>query len=154
MAATKRGKKATPKQQTEILNLAEQLEKKNPTSDPALSPLISGRWSLLYIGKPCGQSPHLYCGGSSAEHHIVSASFLPGRICDCFMSAQRIHQQQHGLLFAGPGQSGDVDWQQRTGGIEGPFLAFFQSLTRNAVKNRVRVYWYDRLQHSEHKILL
>ena len=57
------------------------------------------------------------------------------------MSAQRIHQQQHGLLFVGPGQSGDVDWQQRTGGIEGPFLAFFQPLTRNAVKNRVRVYW-------------
>ena len=79
VAATKRGKKATPQQQTEILNLAEQLEKKNPTSDPALSPLISGRWSLLYIGKPCEQSPRLYCGLiSRAPQLFLDPSCLEG----------------------------------------------------------------------------
>lgn len=51
VSPTKRGKSATPTQQLEILQKAQSLEKQNPTRDPVSSPLLSGRWSLLYVGK-------------------------------------------------------------------------------------------------------
>lgn len=82
---TNRGKLASPQQQADILQTVQKLEATSPTSNPALSSLLSGRWSLLYTG---------------------------------------------------PGRVGDVDWEKRTGGVEGPFLAFFRPLTANAVRSR------------------
>lgn len=49
-ANTKRGKKASPQQQQDILKVVQELEAATPTTNPALSDLISGRWSLLYTG--------------------------------------------------------------------------------------------------------
>jgi len=85
VANTNRGKNTTAQQQSDILQTVEKLEAASPTSDPAVSDLLSGKWSLLYTG---------------------------------------------------PGRAGDVDWEKRTGGVEGPFLAFFRPLTANAVRSR------------------
>jgi hypothetical protein len=49
-ANSQRGKKATQTQQEAILQAAKSLEALNPTDSPATSPLINGRWSLLYQG--------------------------------------------------------------------------------------------------------
>lgn len=51
VANTRRGKKATIEQQKEILQQVEALEAQNPTKNPARSPLLSGKWSLLYNGE-------------------------------------------------------------------------------------------------------
>lgn len=51
-ANTQRGRKATQQQQAAILEAAKSLEALNPTDSPATSPLINGRWSLLYQGEP------------------------------------------------------------------------------------------------------
>ena len=62
VANTRRGKSATIDQQKDILRRVEALEVHNPTKDPATSPLISGKWSLLYTGAhlPCRALSHLY----------------------------------------------------------------------------------------------
>jgi PAP_fibrillin len=49
-ANSQRGKKSTQTQQEVILQAAKALEALNPTDSPATSPLINGRWSLLYQG--------------------------------------------------------------------------------------------------------
>jgi hypothetical protein len=50
VANTKRGKAASTEKQRDILQKVVALEAMQPTKNPALSPLISGRWSLLYTG--------------------------------------------------------------------------------------------------------
>ena len=45
---TKKGISSTPQQDEKILNLFEQLEKKNPTKKPLKSDLVNGVWSLEY----------------------------------------------------------------------------------------------------------
>lgn len=49
-ANTQRGRNASEQQQAAILDAAKALEALNPTDSPATSPLIKGRWSLLYQG--------------------------------------------------------------------------------------------------------
>jgi hypothetical protein len=48
---TRRGKRASGAQQREILRQVEALEALDPTPDPARSPLLAGRWALLYTGE-------------------------------------------------------------------------------------------------------
>lgn len=43
------------------------------------------------------------------------------------------------VLHTGPGKEDDVDWEKRTGGVEGPVLSAFKPITANAVKNKVRL---------------
>jgi hypothetical protein len=38
---------------------------------------------------------------------------------------------------AGPGSADDTDWEQRTGGVEGPVLAALRPLSANAVASKV-----------------
>lgn len=52
-STTNRGKSATAAEQYDILLKSESLESMNPTNDPVSSPLLSGRWSLLYVGNTC-----------------------------------------------------------------------------------------------------
>lgn len=49
-ANTQRGRSADDRQQAAILEAARALEALNPTASPGTSPLINGRWSLLYQG--------------------------------------------------------------------------------------------------------
>lgn len=39
---------------------------------------------------------------------------------------------------AGPGAEGDVTWEKRTGGVEGPVLYALQPLAGNLVENKAR----------------
>jgi len=48
IAPTKRGLTATAEQKEEIEALCQQLEKLNPTPKPLESPLLNGRWQLVY----------------------------------------------------------------------------------------------------------
>lgn len=84
-ANTRRGKNASAQQQQDILKAVEQLEAVTPTSNPAMSELINGRWSLLYNG---------------------------------------------------PGQQDDLNWEKRTGGVEGPVLRALRPLSVNAVRSK------------------
>mmetsp|Transcript_111 Transcript_111/g.256 ORF Transcript_111/g.256 Transcript_111/m.256 type:complete len:271 (-) Transcript_111:203-1015(-) len=50
VSGTNRGKDAQPEQVAEIIRAVEELEALNSIVNPALSPLVSGKWSLLYTG--------------------------------------------------------------------------------------------------------
>lgn len=49
-ANTQRGSKASEQQQAAVLEAAASLEALNPTGSPGTSPLLNGRWGLLYQG--------------------------------------------------------------------------------------------------------
>ncbi|KAK9814967.1 hypothetical protein WJX73_003488 [Symbiochloris irregularis] len=40
------------------------------------------------------------------------------------------------LLYTGPGREGDVDWEKRTGGVEGPVLSALKPLAANTVRSK------------------
>mmetsp|Transcript_160041 Transcript_160041/g.282176 ORF Transcript_160041/g.282176 Transcript_160041/m.282176 type:complete len:443 (+) Transcript_160041:78-1406(+) len=50
VTGTEGGKKATEDELLAVASLMRPLERNNPTSDPAASPLVSGKWALLYTG--------------------------------------------------------------------------------------------------------
>jgi hypothetical protein len=54
VSGTARGKRATPAQRAQVLALLEELEALNAVASPARSPLLSGRWALLYQGGASG----------------------------------------------------------------------------------------------------
>lgn len=55
-------------------------------------------------------------------------------------------------MLAGPGKEGDMDWEKRTGGVEGPVLAALRPLSANAVKSKVSRLTY-RTSFSSHHLI-
>ena len=49
VSGTSRGKNTTAAQRASILDIIVRLEALNKVKDPALSPLLSGVWALLYL---------------------------------------------------------------------------------------------------------
>jgi len=60
-ANTRRGRTATEQQQAAILEAASALEALNPTDSPGSSPLLNGRWSLLFQGTTDWECTDVWC---------------------------------------------------------------------------------------------
>ena len=118
-ASTRRGKKASREQQLDILRQVEALEGLDSTPDPARSPLISGRWSLLYTGMLC-------CLVSGD----IGLALLSAKMLSMIAGKAACHD-------TGPGRADDLTWEARTGGVEGPVLAALRPVSANAVTSKV-----------------
>ena len=119
-------------QQREILRQVDALEGLDPTRDPAVSRLINGRLSLLYTGE-------LVC--AALLRHSLHHDFytFPSACSNCGHSwGKPVHAHRLSMVPPGPGSADDTDWEQRTGGVEGPVLAALRPLSANAVSSKVR----------------
>jgi hypothetical protein len=58
-----RGVFATTAQKSQVLSFIEQLEKKNPTPQPTTSPLIQGKWELVYSSTQLFRSSPFFMAG-------------------------------------------------------------------------------------------
>jgi hypothetical protein len=58
-----RGEFATKVQKDQVLSFIEQLEKKNPTPQPTTSPLIQGKWELVYSSTQLFRSSPFFMAG-------------------------------------------------------------------------------------------
>lgn len=62
-ASTGRGEFATPAQKLKAESLIEEMEAQNPTPEPAKSPLVNGRWELLYASTQLFRSSPFFMAG-------------------------------------------------------------------------------------------
>lgn len=118
-ANSQRGKKATQTQQEAILQAAKSLEGLNPTDSPATSPLINGRWSLLYQGRSaCTQVEVPVPGVGSTWDGMLHSSMPVGPS----WSSRTSHTVSLGCA------TGPEEATKRREPLEGPVIDFFRPI--------------------------